>query len=425
MSPSALQGAEVMVRCLLMTPTDFFGEGLAAGSWPESLASSARNMPDITLPWPAAAAVVRRFATESADRLPDWDPLLTGAPARTPMQTQAWMRACAETFARDLPLNIVVVEDESGLVAIAPLVRRGGFPARYELLGLRELAEPTDFVYRDERALRALVTVLAQDGTPLVLERVPASSPMVTMVRGAFPHAVIVMRPGNRAPRIDLAAGAPADSQLSSRLRSDLRRAQRKAESIGLVAYEIHAPRTAEEFLPLYEQALQIEAAGWKGRSGSAVIANAGPHAFFRRYGTLASETGVLRLAFLRLNGEVAAMQYAVEWNQSFWLLKVGYDERFAKCSPGQLLMQHTLRDAAARGLRSYEFLGSAERWTERWTTAETETVRIAVYPLGLAGMVALSRDLLRAAGRKCARFLSTWRTRAPRPPADPPPDQQ
>ena len=57
--------------------------------------------------------------------------------------------------------------------------------------------------------------------------------------------------------------------------------------------------------------------------------------------------------------------------------------------------MQHTLRYAAERGLVSYEFLGSAESWTQRWTTAERATVRIAVYPFGPAGMFALGRDVL------------------------------
>ncbi len=46
-----------------------------------------------------------------------------------------------------------------------------------------------------------------------------------------------------------------------------------------------------------------------------------------------------LRIAFLRIAGRPVAMQIAVERAQRLWLLKIGYDEEYARCSPGQLLM--------------------------------------------------------------------------------------
>ena len=44
-------------------------------------------------------------------------------------------------------------------------------------------------------------------------------------------------------------------------------------------------------------------------------------------------------------------MQVAVETGGRFWLLKVGYDERFARCSPGSLLLLETIRHAATTGV--------------------------------------------------------------------------
>jgi CelD/BcsL family acetyltransferase involved in cellulose biosynthesis len=219
---------------------------------------------------------------------------------------------------------------------------------------------------------------------------------------------VVRARPGNSCPYIDLSGPAvDPDALLSASLRSDLRRAQRKAEAHGKLAFEIHAPRTAAAFLPLFEEAVRVEGAGWKGRDGSALAMDERARTFFRRYGILASEEGALRLALLRIDGVPAAMQYAVQWNGGLWLLKVGYDERFSKCSPGLLLMQHTLRDAVAQGLRSYEFLGSAEPWTQRWTNAEASTTRLVVYPFGPAGLLSLSRDAFRGARKKLAAALA------------------
>jgi CelD/BcsL family acetyltransferase involved in cellulose biosynthesis len=374
----------------------------------------------------ANTPVVRRLTQLDtfAAELPEWTQTTLGAPAITPMQSRPWVVACAQSFVRADKLNVIVIEDAGGVAAVAPLVHRTSFPAINELLGVRELGEPSDFIFRDETALSALMDVLSRESIPLLVHRMPAASPSAAAIRAGFRgKGIVVSRPGNNCPHIALATGGKAaDHLLSSRLRSDLRRAQRKAESYGRVTYQIHAPRTAQEFLPLYAQALQVEAAGWKGRDGSAVAKNELQREFFSRYGVMASEEGILRLAFMRINGTLAAMQYAVQWNEAYWLLKIGYDEDFSRFSPGMLLIQHTLQYACNEGLHSYEFLGSAETWTQRWTTAERTTSRIAVYPFRSAGMYTLGRDLFRSLRRKAAaRIESLRRARQARtpPPAD------
>jgi CelD/BcsL family acetyltransferase involved in cellulose biosynthesis len=362
----------------------------------------------------AHTPVVRRLTQPEtlAAELPEWTPLTLGARAITPMQTRPWVVACAQSFVQNDKLNVILIADAGGVAAVAPLVRRTSFPAINELLGVRELSEPSDFIFRDETALAALTDVLSRESIPLLVHRMPAASPSLAALRTGFRgKGIVVSRPGNNCPHLALGTGGKGvDHLLSSRLRSDLRRAQRKAESHGKVSYEIHAPRTAQQFLPLYEQALQVEAAGWKGRGGSAVAKNELQRGFFSRYGVLASEEGILRLAFMRIDGTLAAMQYAVQWNEAFWLLKIGYDEDFSRLSPGMLLIQHTLQYACSEGLRSYEFLGSAETWTQRWTTAEKTTVRIAVYPFGPAGMCTLGRDLFRSLRRKAAARIASRR---------------
>jgi proline dehydrogenase len=83
-------------------------------------------------------------------------------------------------------------------------------------------------------------------------------------------------------------------------------------------------------------------------------------------------------------------MQLAVEWSGRYWLYKIGYDEKYARCSPGTLLMLHVLRDAAARGLTGFELMGDAEAWiADLWTREAHECVRVRIYPYTAAGFVA------------------------------------
>ncbi len=89
------------------------------------------------------------------------------------------------------------------------------------------------------------------------------------------------------------------------------------------------------------------------------------------------------------------AVQFAIEEARRFWLLKIGYDEKFARCSPGNLLVCETLRYAARQGLESYEFLGSSDHWTRSWTLDERQTVCLQFYPYSIAGLAALTQQVL------------------------------
>jgi CelD/BcsL family acetyltransferase involved in cellulose biosynthesis len=125
---------------------------------------------------------------------------------------------------------------------------------------------------------------------------------------------------------------------------------------------------------------------------------------FYEYYAANACERGILRLSYMRIGDHAVAAQLAVEAKGGFWLLKVGYDEDYANCSPGNLLLVETLKYAAARGLKSFEFLGSSEPWTEVWTKQLRPCVTVAAYPRNCHGAVAFVTDALRFAWHRINR---------------------
>ncbi len=120
----------------------------------------------------------------------------------------------------------------------------------------------------------------------------------------------------------------------------------------------------------------------------------------------MASAKGILRLCFMRIGGKLAATQIAVESGGRFWLLKVGYDEDFGRCSPGHLLMIETLRYAAERGLQTFEFLGSAEPWTSVWTTQVRPCLSVWAYPYNCRGLAAFTWDAIRFGWERLHRYF-------------------
>jgi CelD/BcsL family acetyltransferase involved in cellulose biosynthesis len=311
-----------------------------------------------------------------------------------PTQQYIWARTCAATVSLDSELCVVGARTGGQVVAIAALVRHPSRACRLELLGVKETHEPTDLLYSNASSLTILARTLAQLRFPLLLGRLPADSPTLAAIRDAYRgRGLVISRPAHGYPRILLDAGwKDPEQRLNPGRRSDLRRARRIAEKMGPVTCEVLSP-TPGELEQLLEEALLVEADGWKGRQGGAMACNQRLGLFYRQYAAVACEKGILRLCFLRVGGQAVAMQFAVESGGGFWLLKIGYREEFARCSPGMLLMLETLRYAAARGLSSFEFLGTVEPWTTMWTTHVRPCVLVRVYPAGLRGMLALLAD--------------------------------
>lgn len=339
----------------------------------------------------SSSRVIGRLA--ELDALADaWDVL--GAALPGPAQHYIWTRAALESFHLASELRVVTVGPAHRPTAVAPLVRRGRLLPSWELASVNELYEPMDLLYADAGSLRALADALVKQQVPLWLKRLPAGSPVVGALQDAYRgRGLVMITPVAGSPWISLdASWLEPERHLNSGRQSDLRRARRRAEQVGPVSYEVLAP-AADELAALLAEAYRIEAANWKAEAGGALAFDATRGAFFKRYADGACRKGILRLCFLRIGGRAAAMQLAVECAGAFWVLKTGYDERFARCSPGWLLLLHTIRHAAAHGLRSYELLGCAAPWTQVVTRRTRPCVSLRAYPVGMRGMATLALD--------------------------------
>lgn len=340
---------------------------------------------------------------EGLERLTEgWECLESGV--TSPMQHFIWARAYAGAFP-DARLRLLVVGPTERPRAIAPLVERAAPFHVLEMLGVRQLHEPMDFIYADRRAFGSLARAMLELGAPLHLSRVPADSPAsATLRRACKGHGWLRAVPDEGCPSLALGPGwKEPESQFNARRRSDFRRAQRHADKIGKVSYQIIAPRPGE-LEPLLDEAYAVEAEGWKGAAGSALTVDRERGAFFRTYARAASRKGILRLARMRIGEETAAVQLAVEWGRRFWLMKIGYREKFSHCSPGNLLMLETVRHAARRGLSSCEFLGRVENWTRLWTQSARPCQSLKVYPYNRLGITTLSVDAARGAWSRVKR---------------------
>jgi len=164
----------------------------------------------------------------------------------------------------------------------------------------------------------------------------------------------------------------------------ELRRRRRLLEAEGPVWLEVADGRGRLE--ELLDEGLQVEAAGWKGSVGSAILSRDSTRCFYRELGRWAAELGWLRLAFLRLGRRALAFDFAIEHGGVHYLLKTGYDPAFARYGPGVLLRYEMIKRAFAEGLSRYDFLGADEPWKLEWTDLRGERVVAQAFAPSLRG---------------------------------------
>jgi len=328
-----------------------------------------------------------------------------------PTQSADFIAALGETMLRDVPIKVVQAIGVDGVEALLPLCRSPGLFSRWRMPGAREVFEPGDAICRDAMAAAKLARRLAAEGRAMELARIPAESPLIPALRAAIKgRGFVSVRLATPSPTIALGPEwQDPESRVSSRRRSDFRRAERRAAEFGAVSYEMLAP-SPEAFDALFDEAVAVEAKSWKRAAGTAIACDPAKEAFFRTYLRSACTRGQGRIAVMRIDGKIMAMQLAVEWAGRYWLYKIGHDEAYGRCSPGTLLMLHALRDAVGRGLVGFELMGESEAWiADLWTREARECVRVRTYPLTPQGLGAGAADGLAWA---LARF-ERWSPRA------------
>jgi CelD/BcsL family acetyltransferase involved in cellulose biosynthesis/SAM-dependent methyltransferase len=332
----------------------------------------------------------------------EWDRL--AGPAAEPMQTNAWTVAALRALHADAVPRIIVVRRGAALAALAPLVEVERNGQRWlEFAGSSTLYEPVRMLADSQAARDALCGAIAAQRLPMQLQRIDAGDWTDALRRAARGRAVLIEVASCPCLRVDLAGTFESDSKLSSERAATLRRKRRQLEKRGAVAFDSLEPAPGEVEQVLRE-AFAVEALSWKGAAGSAVLQHPAQFAFFCELGRRYAADRALLVRRLRVGTEVAAIHVGVVQGDRCFELKIGFDEKFARQSPGVLLAIETLRDGARRGFRAHEFLGCAASWQEPFASADRKLRNLAIYPLTPAGVGALALDGMGVAARRGAR---------------------
>ena len=314
-----------------------------------------------------------------------WDRLAGVDP--TPFARHAWLTAWWRAFGDGRRMRICAVSDGDELVAALALAA----PARGRTLTAMANAHSPAFrpLARDDAGREALADALLAAHQPLVVPALPARAPEGRALIRAMERrgARSVLEPDYVSPVTDT-VGSFDD------LRTTMKKHWRELERRGRKMRREHdvEERLVERPADLpaeLETGLALEAAGWKGRAGTAILTDNATAAFYRDVAAAFNAAGELRFSALTMDGRLVAWDYALLHRGRYFLLKTAFDEDLRTLAPGLVLRRSVIERCFGLGLESHEFLGGDMEWKRLFATGEREHFVWRCYPPGLAGAAA------------------------------------
>jgi CelD/BcsL family acetyltransferase involved in cellulose biosynthesis len=278
--------------------------------------------------------------------LPGWE-LAVNASARSRTGVSALSAWRDGSPAQDGPTRLI------GLVPVMSLWRATKIP-----LPALVSAEPygtlcTPLLDRDianEAAARLMRQAREAGAHALILRDVALDGAAMTAFTEGLRQAGMHPRLLHSRLRACLDATRDADELLREALGAkklkDLRRQRHRLAEHGAVHFDV--ARTPSDVAAAVEIFMALEASGWKGKRGTALIQHDGDASFARRATVALAETGQCQIVTLRAGDTAVAAAIVLRHQDRAFYFKLGVDERFAKFSPGVQLTLDLTRHLCA-----------------------------------------------------------------------------
>jgi O-antigen/teichoic acid export membrane protein/CelD/BcsL family acetyltransferase involved in cellulose biosynthesis len=300
----------------------------------------------------------------------------------------SYLLNAAPCFGKNVTVGLVWAASvhERRLVALLPVrnVRRSGFTPT--LVGFTHPFSGLSMPLLDAElaipALNALFENICNDpkrAKTLVIPFIAENGPFAVAV-----HTVLSQRRANFATfeRHSRAMFAPAGERegyfarvLSSKKRKELRRQRNRLEDAGDLTFSLSSPGQTAAAL---QDFFALEAAGWKGKQGTAIRCEPDTEIFFTRAIAGLAANGQAAIAQLRQGSRLIAAGVVLRSGRGAWFLKIAYDETLAQYSPGvQLTLDLTETLARNPGIDFIDSCAIADHpmidhlWRERLQVAD------------------------------------------------------
>lgn len=318
----------------------------------------------------------------------DWQRLVAAGGRRRFFHWHGWWKCFVETLEPEPEqLTFFVVRRGPQPLAILPLKRTvaagAGLGAVIWRLPLHPHMPLADILCSEDldlaEMLDALGPALERSGgcwDALVFEPVLAESPLAAIgARGIGRQHVSIVK---RCDEIPCRTGdEDFRARLSRNFRSNLNKARNKlARETGV---EFGTTLDAGGLGRELDAFIGLEASGWKGGSGTGTAIGLDPllQAFYRGLVAELAPSGRVAINSLRVEGRLVAGQFCLRDDDTFYVLKLAYDEAWSRVAPGNMLLEHVVMTAhESAGVMRINLVGDPP-WFKDWQPSGQDVRRL------------------------------------------------
>jgi CelD/BcsL family acetyltransferase involved in cellulose biosynthesis len=312
--------------------------------------------------------------------------------------------------------------DTAGLIGLLPVI---SMRRAYKIpLPALVAAEPygtlcTPLLDRDvaqDAAAKLLQQARHSGAHALILPNMSLDGPAMQAIAAVLQRQGLRFHTLKSHLRASLDATREADELLRDALGAkklkELRRLRNRLGEHGAVRFEV--ARSPQDVAAALEAFLQLEASGWKGQRGTALVQDKGDAAFARRAAMASADSGQCEIVTLRAGDTPVAAAIVVRHQHRAFYFKLGIDERFAKYSPGvQLTLELTRHLCADPAITSADSTASPDHpmidpiWRGRFAIGDVLIPLRKNDPVvKLIHAALMARQFALAQARRAVRFI-------------------
>ncbi len=323
-----------------------------------------------------------------------WNSLNQESDYRKFMLSHEWFWAWWEAFGSTGSLWITLAKENGKIVGIVPFMKtvifKFGIPLRTIQFMANAHSDETGFLVSGNKSkfylnLIGFLFERRSEFDFLNFMLLPEEDNFVKMIKTQkdLNHFCWGIRPGVASPVLQLSSEFDEYlAGLSKKSRYNVRKKRREIERIpGFEIKSLVGESNVEKFL---ECVSRIEQHSWKFNEGKSLLSKKNVWKFYNSIIQIAAQNESFHGFVLFLENKPVAHEIVFAIEQEVFSLKISYDARWAKYSPGFVLKTDVIRWACENGYRTNHLLGDIEPWKLQLGGTLNPHVYVQAYRPGL-----------------------------------------
>lgn len=318
-----------------------------------------------------------------------WKNLLPCSETDTVFLTYEWVLSCWQSLGGDDRLMVLVAEENSQVIGIAPLALTT-HRSLWKSLRTIEFVSSIHADYNDiiaakdtkERVLRALFSYLISIRNRwdvIKLNEIPGESSTIEFCKkvGTEYFKFCKIREASICPKL-ITQGHEDEIGKKILRRKDFKYRYNWLNRQGDLVY--HNCQSTEEIMSLLNTYFNYHIGRWEPTETKSLFYDPLNREFYRLLVKNMFPTGCLKFSVLSLDGLILAFCFGFEYNRTIIRYKSTFNNAFRKHSPGLVLLKFAIEEALERGLRGIDYVRGAEAYKSFISNSHTRNKGVYLY---------------------------------------------